>query len=538
MKFKHIIYTGTVVATMLASLTSCNDFLDKMPDNRTQMDKESKIAGLLTTAYGDASNLLINELMSDNTDYMGPQNSLGDREGDMMFFWEDDKESGNDSPENLWISYNEGVMKANQALASIEELGGATTESLRNSKGEALLLRAYNNFLLTNEFCMAYNSQTSDKDMGVYYSKQVEKLTDKDGHQSQRGTVADDYANIAADIEAGLPLINDNYTVPKYHFNKKAALAFAVRFYLYYEKWDMAKKYADLLLGSNPGASLRNYAELQAMPLSTSEQAVKIGEAYCSAEKECNLLIQTSIGYAGYALGPWGFYKRYSHTNYLSDTECLTSDNIWGNSSNVIWKPFVINQGEVNSAPIMKIPFEIEYTDPVKGNGYPRALNVSFTMGEALLNRAEAEIMLKDYDAACTDMNTWMHNYFNTTAELTPESVQRYFNSIPYAYSDAQKMTASPKKHLHPHFAIDAEGSVQESMLQCVLDLRRIETMHQGLRWFDIKRYNIEIPRRYIGADGYPQQNLDWLAQDDPRMAVQIPMSIVSAGVQPNPRNK
>ena len=275
-------------------------------------------------------------------------------------------------------------------------------------------------------------------------------------------------------------------------------------------------------MGHNPGASLRDYAELEAMPLSTSDQAVKIGEAYCSAEKECNLLIQTSIGNAGVALGPWGYYKRYAHTNYLADTECLTSTNVWGNKSDVIWNPFTNNQGESDFSVVMKIPYEFEYVDQVKGT---------------LLNRAEAEIMLKDYDAACTDMNTWMHNYFKTDSTLTPESVQQYFKSIPYAYSDADKMTASPKKHLHPHFDIDAEGSVQESLLQCVLDLRRIETLHQGLRWFDIKRYNIEIPRRQIGADGTPEKNLDWLVQDDPRMAVQIPLSIVSAGVPKNPRN-
>lgn len=363
MKLKNIIYAGTVVATLLASMTSCSDFLDKMPDNRTQMDVPAKVAGLLTTAYNTNSNLVMNELMSDNMDYMGPQNSLGDREGDMMYFWKEDKENGNDSPEDLWNKLNECVGKANQALASIEELGGATTDELRNTKGEALLLRAYNSFLLTNEFCMAYNGKTSDKDMGVYYSKQVESMVDKDGHQKERGTVAEDYANMEADIEAGIPLINDNYTIPKYHFNKKAAYAFALRFYLYYEKWDKAKKYADLLLGSNPGASLRNYAELEAMPLSTSDQTVKIGEAYCSAEKECNLLIQTSVSNAGLALGPWRYYRRYAHTNYLAETEGVSSNNVWGNLNNIIWHPFTNNQGESDYSVIMKIPFEFEYTD-------------------------------------------------------------------------------------------------------------------------------------------------------------------------------
>ncbi len=534
MKLKNIIYTGTLLAASVAMQTSCSDFLDTMPDNRTVMDKQSKISGLLTTAYNTTSYVLMNELMSDNMDYMGPQNSLGSREGDLMYFWKEDKENGNDSPESMWINWYECVAKANQALESIDELGGATTQELSNAKGEALLLRAYNNFLLTNEFCMAYNGKTSTTDMGVYYSKQVEKLQNK---QTARSTVAENYASMAEDIEAGIPLINDSYTIPKYHFNKKAAYAFALRFYLYYEKWEQAKKYADLLLGSNPGASLRNYAELEDMPLSSSEQAVKIGEAYCSAEKECNLLIQTSGGDAGLALGPWRYFKRYTHSNYLANTEGVNSDNVWGGSSSVIWHTFDNNQGESDYAVIMKIPYEFEYTDQVKGYGYRHALNVTFTLGEALLNRAEAAIMLKQYDAACADMNTWMHNYFKTDSVLTPEGVQKYFKSIPYAYSDAAKLTPSIKKHLSPAFDIDEEGSVQESMLQCVLNLRRIEVMHQGLRWFDIKRYNIEIPRRQIGADGKPSKNLDWLTKNDLRMAVQIPMSIYSAGVAKNPRN-
>ena len=202
---------------------------------------------------------------------MGPHNSKGDREGDQMFFWLEDTESGNDSPEHIWMIYYEGIYKANEALNAIQELGGATNASLRNSEGEALLLRAYNHFVLVNEFSRAYNSKTSQTDPGISYATEVADFSETTA-QANRGTVAEDYAKIAADIEAGIPLINDSYKVPKYHFNKKAAYAFATRFYLYYEKWDKAKEYADKLLGSNPGASLRDYRTLQAMPLSNSSQ--------------------------------------------------------------------------------------------------------------------------------------------------------------------------------------------------------------------------------------------------------------------------
>ena len=534
MKIKNIIYKGSLMLASVAILASCSDQLDTLPDNRTTLDTPKKIAGLLVTAYPDRTPTLFNEWMSDNTDYMGAQNSQGNRGGDQYFFWQEQTEGGNDSPEQVWMLYYEGVYKANEALAAIEEQGGPKNDILRNSKGEALLIRAYNHFILANEFCRPYNGKTSTKDAGLYYATGIADFSAA-AEQSNRGTVADVYSKIAADIEAGIPLLNDTYEVPKYHFNKQAAYAFATRFYLYYEKWEKAKEYADKLLGSNPAASLRDYRALQAMPLSKSEQAVKIAEAYCSASADCNLLVQTSVSNAGMALAPWLISKRYTLTNYLSETELFQSNNIWGTSSNLIWKPFTVNSGESNFALLMKLPREFEIRNTTTGSGYLRTLNVDFTMDEALLNRAEAEIMLGQNDAACADMTLWMKNFFNTNVTLTPTSVQTYFKTVSYAYADAAKMVPSFKKHISPRFTIDAEGSVQESLLQCLLNFRRIETVHQGMRWMDIRRYNIEIPRRLIGANGRPSKNLDWLEKDDPRQVVQIPQSIREAGVAGNP---
>ena len=534
MKIKNIIYKGSLMLASVAILASCSDQLDTLPDNRTTLDTPKKIAGLLVTAYPDRTPTLFNEWMSDNTDYMGAQNSQGNRGGDQYFFWQEQTEGGNDSPEMVWMLYYEGIYKANEALAAIEDQGGPKNDILRNSKGEALLIRAYDHFILANEFCRPYNGKTSTKDAGLYYATGIADFSAA-AEQSNRGTVADVYEKIAADIEAGIPLLNDTYEVPKYHFNKQAAYAFATRFYLYYEKWEKAKEYADKLLGSNPAASLRDYRALQAMPLSKSEQAVKIAEAYCSASADCNLLVQTSVSNAGMALAPWLISKRYTLTNYLAETELFQSNNIWGTSSNLIWKPFTVNPGESNFALLMKLPREFEIRNTTTGSGYLRTLNVDFTMDEALLNRAEAEIMLGQNDAACADMTIWMKNFFNTNVTLTPTSVQTYFKTVPYAYADAAKMVPSFKKHISPRFTIDAEGSVQESLLQCLLNFRRIETVHQGMRWMDIRRYNIEIPRRLIGANGRPSKNLDWLEKDDPRQVVQIPQSIREAGVAGNP---
>ena len=120
---------------------------------------------------------------------------------------------------------------------------------------------------------------------------------------------------------------------------------------------------------------------------------------------------------------------------------------------------------------------------------------------------------------------------------LTPEIVNDFYNKAKYSYSDAKKLDSQLKKHLNPAFAIDAEGSTQENMLQAVLTFRRTETMHLGLRWFDIKRYGIEIPRRVMNANGEPEENVGFLTKDDPRRALQLPNKVLEAGLERNPRN-
>ena len=67
------------------------------------------------------------------------------------------------------------------------------------------------------------------------------------------------YEKIDRDIEEALPLVSDaNYAVPKYHFNRSAAYAFATRFNLYYLKWEKVVEYASEVLGSAPSTVMRD----------------------------------------------------------------------------------------------------------------------------------------------------------------------------------------------------------------------------------------------------------------------------------------
>ena len=73
-------------------------------------------------------------------------------------------------------------------------------------------------------------------------------------------------------------------------------------------------------------------------------------------------------------------------------------------------------------------------------------------------------------------------------------------------------------------------------MLQCVINARRIEQLELGMRWFDVKRFGIVIPRRLCNAAGVPDTYTDWLEVDDPRRAIQIPLRVRDAGYTPNQR--
>ena len=90
--------------------------------------------------------------------------------------------------------------------------------------------------------------------------------------------------------------------------------------------------------------------------------------------------------------------------------------------------------------------------------------------------------------------------------------------------------------HLVHAFSIDAEGSVQESMLQAVLNAKRMETISNGYRWFDIKRYGIKVYRRHVDDNAYLESVSDSMDVDDPRRAIQVPKRAQEAGFEATKR--
>lgn len=520
MKFN--IFTKILVVGILFLTASCDDYLDKMPDNRAELNTEDKIYRLLVSAYPQNSYVLLTELSSDNVDDYSEGNPNFTRFLEQVFSWKDVTETNNESPERLWTACYGAIASANMALQSIETLGNP--KGLQGAKGEALLCRAYSHFILVNVFSKHYNKNTSDKDLGVVYMDAPETSLNP---KYKRESVAQVYAKIEKDIEEGLPLINDaSYKVPKYHFNSKAAYAFASRFYLYYEKWDKVVSCANIVLTSTPSAVLRDYKGLGSLQ---SDEDVR-SLAYVSPDSKCNLLLLTAYSDLGRIFGASRIGSRFSHGGIISKTETIEATGPWGSSSyDTYWYRYAVYAAtNVDKVVFNKLPELFEYTDPVAGIGYRRTVYPAFTTDEVLLNRAEAYVMQKEYGKAAADLDLWMHNIIDTPVALTSDVVNSFYGPIAY-YTPTQPTI---KKKLNPAFAI--ETGQQENFIQCVLHFRRIATLHEGLRWFDVKRYGIEISRRTI--EGNHISEGDKLTINDERRAIQVPKDVISAGFEPNPR--
>lgn len=217
---RNILY---IALSGVLALASCSDFLDTLPDNRTEIDSADKMAKLLVSAYPTTTYIMLTEMSSDNAMDNGISYDLIGQEQEEAYLWKDITIESNDSPKMLWDAHYNAIAAANQVLQKIEEAGNPV--HMNAYKGEALLCRAYSHFILANLFCVHYNSATASAELGIPYA--VKPETEVRPYY-ERGTLAETYKHIQEDLEAGLPLINDDlYSVPKYHFNIKAAYAFA-----------------------------------------------------------------------------------------------------------------------------------------------------------------------------------------------------------------------------------------------------------------------------------------------------------------------
>ncbi len=499
---------------------SCDGFLDTVPDDRIELDSKDKVTKMLVSAYPTVSTILISELSSDNVTDNGSQY---DTYGRCAGTHTSGKTSPPTTPMRRKASGTHTTTPSQPPTRRSRPSKNSVAERTMTRK-EARPSSAEPSPISSSpiSYCMPYDASTAESTLGIPYTTEPETTVLPDG--IERGTLAHTYEMIDSDIEEALPLIDDNiYSVPKYHFNQKAAYAFAARFNLYYHKFDKVIEYAGKALGQDPSATVRNWKAFSELATDFELRC----NSYVSGNEACNLMLLTANSSWPYVQGPYAIGLRYGSAYDIMLNEILPGP--WGgynklNMANGIW-------GFEQKYSLPKLLGYFEYTDKTAGIGYLHLVNVAFSTDELLLCRAEAKLLKtpQDIDGAVADINILLNSMAGIN--LTKDQIVNYFSSKPYMPLHLKKNSQrSIKKELHPQ-GFSIPDHTTENLIQCVLHLRRVTTVHEGLRWNDIKRYGIEYSHARSGkAD-------DELLVNDPRRAVQIPQEVIAAGLEANPRN-
>lgn len=518
-------------------ICSCADKLDEDPVSTwIKIDTPTKVSQLLTSGYPKAVPAVICELMGDNlvdNNVVVPSthNDAYNIFHEEAYKWEDIisySTGDDDTPLEVWGSYYLGIATANHAIAAMQKMSAdpAKDPDLAHSWGEAHLMRAYFHFVLVNVFAEAYKDETqSSQDWGIPYVTDVEDVVLVDYSQPKyRKSVAEVYKLIEKDILEGIDLINDaKYQVPAYHFNRNAANAFAARFYLYKRDYEKCVKYATAALGKNPAASLRKWASMSANTIN------KLLNNYNDEKAPCNYMIQTTFSLFDRMLSACRFAI---NSGDASEGVYATKDILYeGGGPN--WdgrlkafdgKIYRWGAGSEYGSWLFRIYEYFEYDDKIAGIGYVHILYQPFTAEETLLCRAEAEVYLGQTDKALADLEFWTASHM-VDEPLTQEGINRKYNMKKnnIYVSDLHPTDMSPE------WTFDALSDDAKRIIHCILHFRRIETMFEGLRWFDIKRYGITVHHAYRD----PQEDdvhHDYLGWNDLRRVVQIPYNAIDAG--------
>ncbi|HYG19670.1 MAG TPA: RagB/SusD family nutrient uptake outer membrane protein [Ohtaekwangia sp.] len=485
----------TLLFLSMITISGCNEFLSETPDNRAKLDSKEKIAELLVSAYPEANYIPFCEAMSDNVeDNFGGTQDVTNAD---PYFWRDGAATWQDSPEFYWNGCYTAIAAANHALRAIEQ--SEDPAFFNAQKGEALLARAYTHFMLVNLFAHTYNTQTSDTDPGIPYVTDPETVSLK---TYERKTVQYVYEMIEKDLTEGLPLINDQEyggdgnnasNIARFHFTRAAAHAFASRFYLFKRDYDKVIEHANWVLNGNDISSAMRPWTSTYRTYTTNELSI----AYTRSTEKANLLLCETQS-------DWGStFRSFRYSTGAGRIDEITIQNNPA-ADHYAYSSYYTNTGIYF---IYKFRQHFVRIGTNSTTGYPYTILPLFTVEEVLLNRAEAYAMQTQFHEALDEINVFISN---RVLNYNPEIHDVTFNRLYNLYQ---------------------ENDNKKAIVRAILELRRIEFLHEGLRWFDILRHR--IPVTHTTHDGQVME----LRPDDPRRILQIPAEAISVGgLEPNPR--
>jgi hypothetical protein len=469
-----------IILVALVSFFGCDEYLDTVPDNRQTVTTLDDVSELLVSAYSEGTYNFL-EWKTDNVTAI-PDNDQLDWMTENYQFVPTVSSEEQDTPTYFWEANYQAIAHANQALEGLDEITDGDAAYANALRGEALMSRAYHHFMLANVFCQHYNDENKGE-LGIPYITAPE--TDLKVSYD-RGTLEETYNMIESDMLEALPLISDNYYngTGKYHFTKTAANAFASRFYLFTGEYQKCIDYSDEVLGS--GVINTTYVK-DMDDVFTGTSSTEIADQFNEINDPSNIFVVRKESFSN------RYYRGYRMNTAIFTAVVRNSIQGGGDKRDLLY-----NYGtQARQQPKYNELFE--YTTATTGFGY--IIMTQIRGEEVILNRMEAYVRLNRLDDALNDYNVFALRRYDNGGQLTVADITAGFG-----------------------------GTEQEAMLDFVILERRKEFLAEGLRWFDVKRLNIEITHIDVNGDEFV------LEEEDLKKAVQIPSKAVANGIEANPR--
>ena len=237
-----------VCCSIVAVLTSCDNFLDITPTGKVIATTGEEYRALLTNEYKyfpkdrHMTTVRTDELqLSGNT-------SSNDLDAYLdLWLWKDDNPSPTTSYFS-WRTYYHNIYIANYIIEHQHEITNAKADEISQLVGEAYMMRAYDLFLLVNLYAEPYTHCTPATTRGV------PMLLEADVNAiPASSSVEAVYQQVLADLTLAEQHMNVSQWEQgkNYRFNKIAAQALRARTYLYMGRWQEALTAAQAVIAAH-----------------------------------------------------------------------------------------------------------------------------------------------------------------------------------------------------------------------------------------------------------------------------------------------
>lgn len=435
------IYIKLLSAAFAAiSLAGCDKFLEEKSQDlyipKTVQDYREFIAG---EGFGLGNKkIALSEFLDVMSDDTGEFVNIRRRDANDSrnkywgyYIWNEDPEVMENSAiqtDLSWDTYYHRILVANIIISVIDGAAGSENDK-KDIKGEAHFLRAWSYFMLVNSYARPYTTRAeAEKTMAIPINDNTDVEKER---KLENATLAQVYDQINSDLEAAISLFSESHVKKSFlRPGLDAALLLKSRTALYTKEYETVVSTVNKLMESTDRKlfDIKGFTnQMRFIDIANTEIIFSYGEY------KLNSFITASGTEKGCYVVDKEFYSHYSATD--ARKKAFFSQN----------------------RPRIK-PFKY-YINSKGVKGY------AMRLGEAILNRAEAEYYLGKYDEAKKDIEQLRSFRIKGNASISPA---------------------------------DNAALLEDIRLE-----RRLELCFEGHRWFDLRRYGCpSITHKYSSSDG------------------------------------